>query len=491
MLGLMGVLTILYSTRWGVGIAHDSFGYLSGAENLLRGQGYSHVTGLGEVEPTTQWPPLFSLALTPFGFVGLSISEGARWINALLFGINILLVGYVVYRNTAFWPAIFASLIILTSVDLIRLHAIADSEPLYFFLGLGGLYFLDRYINTSKTYPLIISALLISGATLTRYIGVTLIATLCISILILGRRGLRHRLVDCFIAGVIGSLPLLLLVIRNVLVSGHVTSYLVSFHTHLISARHFKQGLDTTSLWLLPESASFGLRALTLVAVVLVMVLMIARLRKSIASSFWYLNLIYVFVYGLGLTLSIISVDPHIPYDTRYLSPVFPSIVLILTLSLYRVFTKAQPAVRIAVTVLCVLLSVSYLERAVWVVHDIHQNGQGFESPAWQQLKIIDSIKNLPGHVRIYSGVPLLVRFLSQREIRELPWKYNPATEKPSPDYLQKLQEIGMTSQSERTVIVYLNWLPPYSPSADDLKKVLSLSEIETAPDGRMYEVLH
>ena len=68
LLGLIGVLTILYSTRWGVGLAYDSIGYLSGAENLVRGQGYSHVTGLGEIEPTNQWPPMFSLSITPFGF---------------------------------------------------------------------------------------------------------------------------------------------------------------------------------------------------------------------------------------------------------------------------------------------------------------------------------------------------------------------------------------------------------------------------------------
>jgi len=80
---------------------------------------------------------------------------------------------------------------------------------------------------------------------------------------------------------------------------------------------------------------------------------------------------------------------------------------------------------------------------------------------------------------------------LSQREIRDLPWKYNPVTGKPSPDYLPKLQEIGATSQSQRTVIVYVSWQSGFFPSADDLKQVLSLKEIEKAPEGSVYEVLH
>ncbi len=490
MLGLVGVLTILYSTRWGSGLSPDSLGYISGAENLLRGQGYSHVTGMGQVEPTIQWPPLFSLALTPFGFVGISIFEGARWLNALLFGINILLVGYIVYRNTSFWPSIFASLMILTSVDLIQLHAMAYSEPLYFFLGLSGLYSLARYVNNSKTYPLIISALFVSAATLTRYIGVTLIATLCVGILILGKRGLRQRLVDCFIAGFISSLPLLLFLIRNVLVSGRI-SYVGTYQTHLlITARHIKGGLDTISLWLLPESISFGLRALTLVAVVLVMLLMMARLRNRGTSSFLYLNVIYVFVYCLGLTLCITFVDPNLLYDLKYLSPVFVSVVLILTLSMYRISLRASRQVGIGMSAFCVLFSVFCVERAVFVVNNIRQNGLGYESPVWQQSKIISSLKKLPGDVRIYTSFPPPIRFLSQREIRGLPYKLHPMTGNPSPDYLPKLQEIGATSQSQRTVIICVS-LPPYFPSEDDLKQVLSLKEIIKAPEGSVYEVLH
>ena len=491
LLGLIGVLTILYSTRWGVGIAYDSFGYLSGAENLLRGQGYSHVTGLGEIEPTNQWPPLFSLAITPFGFAGLSVSEGARWLNALLFGINILLIGYFVYRNTTFWPAIFASLITLTSIDLIRLHTTAYSEPLYFFLGLTGLYFLDNYLNTSRTRPLIISALLISAATLTRYIGFTLIVTLCISILILGKRSLGHRLIACSIAGAISSLPLLLLIIRNVFVSGRTVVSMGSPHVRLVTAGHLREGLNTISLWFLPNSVSFSLRERMLVAVAVVMLLMLAWFRKSIASSFWFLNVIYVVVYCLSVILVMTSIDPRLPYDYRYLSPVFVSVVIILALSIYRISLRAGRGAGIGIAVLCVLFPIFYVEGAALVVKDIHDNGQWFEAPALKRSKIMTSIKDLPANVRIYSCLPILVRFFTQREIRDLPWKHHPSMEMPSPDYLQKLQEIEASSQSQRTVIVYHHWRPPFYPTEDELKQVLPLNVIENAPDGTIYEVLH
>lgn len=490
MLGLIGVGMIFYSTRWGIGIAHDSFGYLSGAENLLRGQGYSHVTGLGEVMPTNQWPPLFSLAITPFGFAGLSISEGARWLNALLFGINILLIGYFVYRNTTFWPAIFASLIILTSVDLIRLHATAYSEPLYFFLGLCGLYWLDKYINTAKTFPLLISALIIGAAALTRYIGVTLIVTLCVSILVLGKRSLKRRLADCCIAGVISSLPLTLFAIRNVLVSGRVISYLDTVQTRLITAGQFMLGLDTISLWFLPATISFRNRMLVLGVAVLALVLITARFGRTNLPTFWSVNLIYVFAYLLSLTLAIVSVEPHIAYDAKYLSPVFVSIVIILALFLHGILLRAPRPVRIGLWVFLALFCISAGERAVVVVKDIHQNGLGFEAPELRQSKIMSSIKNLPVDVRIYASLPILVRFFTQRDIRELPWKYHPATENPVSGYLPELHEIQTSSRSQRTLIVYHRWRPYYYPTENDLKQVLSLKEIASAPDGTIYEVL-
>jgi hypothetical protein len=489
-LGLVGVLTILYCTRWGAGLSDDSVRYISSAESLLRGEGYSHVTPLGEIKPTVQWPPLFSLMLTPVGAVGMSLFEAARWLNALLFGINITLVGYIVYRKTSFWPSIFASLIVLTSVDLIRLHAMAHSEALYFFLGLSGLYYLDKYINTSKKYPLVISALIISAATLTRFIGITLIATLCLSVLILGTRGLRQRMVDCFIAGLISSVPLLLWVTRNLVEGGHV-SFVQNYQTHLPRAHHIKEGLETISLWLMPGRIPFSLRAVTVVTVALVMLLMMVWLRYSSALSFCYLNIIYVLIYILVHTLFITFVSLVLYYDARYLSPVLLSVVLILSLSMHRITLRTSRRVGLGIAVLCVLFSVYYVKRAVFVVNSLHQNGQGLEGLMWRQSKIISSIKKLPGDVRIYSNLPIAVHFLSQREIRDLPFKLDPPTEIPLPDYLRKTKEIGAASQSQRTVIIFVNWANRYYPSEDDLKEVLSLKEIETASEGSVYEVLH
>lgn len=487
MLGVVGVLTILYSTRWGIGLNHDPLNYISGAENLVRGQGYSHVTPMGEVKPTIQWPPLYSVALTPFGFAGMSIFEGARWLNALLFGLNILLVGYIVYVKAAFWPSVLASFLTLTSVLMINVHAVAWSEGLYVFLGLSGLYFLDSYLTSTRLYPLILSALFISAATLTRYIGVTLIATMCIGVLILNKRGGRQRFRDCLIAGLISSLPLLLWEVRNRLVAGHIANIKVQFHP--IKARHIKQGLDTIGFWL-PESIPSDWRSLTLLVIVAAIVIMGAWLRKTGALSFLYLNVIYILTYCLGLALFISFYSLAMGFSFRYLSPVFVSVVLILTLYLHRISLRARRSVVIGITVLCFILSLSYVPRAVSFVEATRQNGSGYEGRTWKESGLISLVKSLPDNTRIYSQYSYPIAFLTQRKIGDLPQKFDQHTDQPVSEYFQKLKEIHETSQSQRTVILYTNNSASYFLSENELKQTLSLEKIGSFPEGSLYEVL-
>jgi hypothetical protein len=486
-LGVIGILTILYATRWGAGLNHDSLGYIGSAKALLHGQGYSHVTPLGIVKPTIQWPPLFSLALTPFAFGAISIPDAARWLNAFLFGVNIALVGSFLHKKTSFLAALFGSLLVLTSTTMLYVHAMAWTEPLYIVLGLGGLYWLDVYVTNSKVYPLVLSAVCIGAAALTRYIGVTLIVTLCLSILLFGKRGLRRRFLNCFLAGLISSLPLLAFLARNYLVSdGHVTNQ--HFQMHLMKARHFRQAVDTLAAWLLLENASETVKVLTLVGVVLTIILLALWLHRSLASSFLKLHVAYVLIYCLGMAFFISFWSLDFGFDGRYLSPVFVSSVLILGFYLHRISCRAKKPVVIGLTALCALYLFAYIKHAVPWVKTVRQDGLGFESPSWKRAKLVTSVKNLPGDTLIYANYATGIAFLSQRKIGDLPLKFDEHTEDPN-DYVPKLQEIGEGSKRQRTVILYVNYRSPHFLSENELRQCFALKEIENTAEGLIYEV--
>jgi hypothetical protein len=65
------------------------------------------------------------------GAVGIDPLVGARWVNTLLFGANIVLVGNIVREmlpNSLLAP-ILASFLLLTSMEMYEIHAMAISEP--------------------------------------------------------------------------------------------------------------------------------------------------------------------------------------------------------------------------------------------------------------------------------------------------------------------------------------------------------------------------
>src|SRR5690349_12600656 len=88
----IGMWLVWYSTVWGAGLISDSFQYAATARSLARGNGFSLPYGDGELIPMTKYAPMFSILLSGFELVGVRAILGARILNTLLFGLNIVLV---------------------------------------------------------------------------------------------------------------------------------------------------------------------------------------------------------------------------------------------------------------------------------------------------------------------------------------------------------------------------------------------------------------
>src|SRR5262245_27880051 len=144
---MTGTLLVLQATPEGLGLSDDSIAYIAGARSVLAGNGYREAW-LASNGPVTHFPPGFSSALTFLGLFGLDPLRGARFLNALLFGLNAGLLGILAWRMT---PSITAGLVLagifLMSGEMLQIHAVAMSEPLFILLALCAFWNFDLYFE--------------------------------------------------------------------------------------------------------------------------------------------------------------------------------------------------------------------------------------------------------------------------------------------------------------------------------------------------------
>ena len=253
LLAVIGTLLILRATPQGLGLSDDSIAYIAGARSMLSGQGYREAW-LASNQPVTHFPPGFSSVLAFFGLFGLDPLHGARLVNALLFGLNAGLLGILAWRMT---PSLTAGLVLsalfVANGEMLQVHAVAMSEPLFIFLSLLSLWMFDLYFERDHHWLwLILCATFVGAAYLTRYAGLALVVTF-LAALIVVHTDWRKRLssVAIFLAGV---LPWILgWAIRNRFVAENATNRVLAWHP--IASDNLRMGLRVFSEFFIPVEA--------------------------------------------------------------------------------------------------------------------------------------------------------------------------------------------------------------------------------------------
>ena len=128
------------SATHGLGVAPDSVVYLEAAENLLGGQGLSY-HGL----PMTHFPPGYPLVLAAAArLLGAAPFDAARCVQALLVGLNVILLAWVAHQSSAGSASVLAAVTLLLAVltQSYESHLNIVSEPLFLSLTLACMGFL-------------------------------------------------------------------------------------------------------------------------------------------------------------------------------------------------------------------------------------------------------------------------------------------------------------------------------------------------------------
>jgi len=477
---ITGTIFLLRATPEGLGLSDDSIAYVAGARSLLAGHGYREAW-LASNGPVTHFPPGFSSVLAFVGLFGLDPLRGARLVNALLFGLNAGLLGILAWRMTPSLTAgfVLAGLFVMSS-EMLQVHAMAMSEPLFLFFLLLSLWAFDLYFElppssvgrgvAGEWWWLAACGVFTGLAYLTRYSGLALVATFVVAICIL-RTSWRKRLasIGIFLAG---FLPWALVwIVRNRLTAGNVTNRVLMWHP--ITVDNLKIGRFEVSQFLIPVEAwrreIFKQPYLieTLVIVILGAVLIWTLLKswnyfskprqaealkrggKESREVISFTAGLFILAYLASIIASMMLFDAATKFKLRILSPVFLGLFILMIYAGIWLRNKNRPVV-ILLTLVVVAFSVNkqFNTLAQW-----SRGGLGYASFQWYDSQAMAYLRELPPDVKIYTNEPGAVYLYVGRGAFILPYQVDSATGVELPGFEEGVAALHAEINSGRAVL--------------------------------------
>lgn len=442
LIALLGIFLILRATPNGLGLSDDSIAYIAGARSMAAGDGYREAW-LASNQPVTHFPPAFSSVLAFFGLLGMDPLRAARWVNALLFGLNAALLGILGWRMT---PSLTAGVVLaalfVTSGEMFSVHAVAMSEPLFIFLSLLAFWMFDLYFERHHHWLwLIACGTFVGMAYLTRYAGLALVATFIAALLILHttwkkRLASAGILLASFIPWALGWS------IRNRLVAGNATNR--AFAWHPLTSENINPGLRVFSDFFIPieplrrvvfrQPGIIEAMIVLVLGGILVWVVVTAwrylqkpqheRTGKEAREVLSFTTGVFIFAYLASIVSSMLMFDAATKFKLRILSPVLVSILILVVVFGIWLRNRRRDVV-VALTIL--VLALSIYKQAItfntWAKSEL-----GYASFQWYDSKAMDYLSQLPKDVMIYTNEPGAVYLYTGRGCYVLPDRFDSAT---------------------------------------------------------------
>ena len=441
-IALIGIVLVIQATPNGLGLSDDSIAYIAGARSMAAGDGYRE-SWLASNQPVTHFPPAFSSVLSFFGFFGIDPLHAARWVNALLFGLNAALLGILGWRMT---PSLTAGLVLaalfVSSGELFAVHTVAMSEPLFIFLSLLSFWMFDLYFERDHHWWwLVACGMFVGMAYLTRYAGLALVATFVVALFVL-HTDWKKRMVSTgiFLAG---FMPWAIgWSIRNRLVAGNATNR--AFAWHPLTSENIDPGLRVFSEFFIPiESWRQAIFKQTGIVEGMIVVVLGAVFVWVIVTAWKYLSKpqhervgkeakevlsfttgLYIFAYLASIIASMLMFDAATKFKLRILAPVLVSLLMLLVvLGIWVRSKRREIVVVLTLLVLGVLIYKQSITFTTWAKSEL-----GYASFQWYDSQAMDYLSGLPDDTMIYTNEPGAVYLYTGRGCYVLPDRLDSAT---------------------------------------------------------------
>ncbi len=458
----------------------DSFRYIISAQNLVAGNGLRWLAGDGKLYPLTHFPPLFSLTLALFEWMGINAISAARVVNTLAFGVNLFLSGVLIKHITRSRLMAFLGCILILSSDvLIEAHAWAMSEPLFLSLYLGSVILMVHYLERPALKWTVGTAVLLGLSFLTRYVGVAFIIATMLTMIFALEIPKARRWKDLLTFAVISLLPVVGWVTYTLLAIGSPTDR--TFDLYLITTKQILRTFNTVLVWFIPGRLVNGYEVIWLVALAAGGFSLWFFTRKQIqskqsatgfASRFsTYLFFALQFVCYIPIIfLSKSFFDPLTPLNNRILLPLLPISLMLVMQLLAHLWNSGGQFRHVILTGCALILLGTYAYRAALLVPRLHETGLGFARKSMHTSPILAAVRAMP-QTPLFSNSPAAITM----------WTGLPAYGIPTLDEMRQ----RMANEGALLVVFDAVSLDLYNTNLIDLTQGLEM--VEQYRDGAIY----
>ena len=420
-LALGGFWVTLYATQWGAGLIDwDSFNYLAAAHSLANGLGFVLPLDNQTFMPMTHFPPMLSILLAVLESMGVIVIDGIKWLNAILFAINIVLLGFSIYSIYPSLPFAWLGVtIFFVSNTFILAHALALSEPLLIFFTLFGFLSFVPYLRHKSMFYLTASILLLSFACLTKYIGVVSAFTAAIVFIIMQNKINLRAIGKGIIFGGLCVFPLFIWTLRGIITAHTFNNRTLSWYP--LTINNLVQAFRTIISLYVWEDFILGYEKWLYYFMVFLFLIIVVYTIKNYSIWIDILNKnsmiliygLYIIFYTVFVFISKMLFDPEIGMSSRMFSPILMALIILTVIFLSFLWKTKILALRIIVLIFSMYWVSYQVNQGYQEAVDLHENGYGLARRSIHLSDTIAHLKEISQQEDVYSNNPYLLYFVS------------------------------------------------------------------------------
>ena len=495
--GVCAAVLVHWCMSSGIGVTPDSVIYLSAADRLVEGKGltpigYHYAPAIPSGRPLISFPPAYSLLLASTSLFTNDRLAGAKYIHTLLFALTVFLLGGIVYISSrSIWPALLAMGLFQTSYPLLSIYAMARAEPLFMLLLLSTLLGVVLYKRKPRLWVLIVCASTAAAALMTRYVGLTVLVPLVLTV-VMERRPTGERLRRVIVMLAVALLPLVAWLIRNRRTGGSSTGRSWAFH--FVGRAAFNTFVESLRLLFTPYAlgniAKLLLLAIAAVAVVWALWMGLRGQTSTVNRCVRFFSAVMIITYVVFLAAYNSFADPAVDLGPRVALPVYLfGLILLFSLVEWESAARNRRALFWSIVFLSLVLFVANSRPAAYWVSYRHREGEGFTSRAWRDSETVKFLKAVPSQVLVYSNAADACYLHTNQEALRLPAKYDPTNARINAEFAAQITVLQNDLTKNRAVVVYFDrvdwrW---YLPGQHELEETYKFPVAARLADGVVY----